>query len=113
MPVVYVIAEIEKGVERPVGVVTDEAVANQFYQKDPENRDYVPFNLDEIPMLSGIKPNEIPEHPLAETVREQQERITALEGLVRQYQTALQDAKDSMNESNRLIQRILKQVQKK
>lgn len=51
MGVVYVILEREgkKAEYRPVGVVSSETVANAFYVKDSENRDWISFTLDELP----------------------------------------------------------------
>jgi len=49
--------------EHPVAVVSNEAVAEQFYQHDPKNRDWIPFNLDEVPEQTGVPGNPIPPAP--------------------------------------------------
>jgi len=85
---VYVLMQIDLDtkVERPCAVASTEQQAEQFYSLDMKHHDYIPFNLDEIPMLSG-KPYETPApnpqeeairgttHSLQETTRLMQEMI--------------------------------------
>lgn len=68
MSVVYVLFEYDPSVtgpkkEHPVGVVSSEEVAEAFYQHDPKNRDWIPFNLDEVPEQTGVPGSLIPEKP--------------------------------------------------
>jgi len=64
--VVYVIFESDRPIfpgkndGNPIGVVSYEKTANAFYQQKPEYRNYIPFNLDELPELSGTPGNPLP-----------------------------------------------------
>ena len=65
MSVVYVVIESDKPITAAnkgdvIGVVTTEEQANTFYQGDPERRDYIPFNLDELPELTGTPGQPLP-----------------------------------------------------
>ncbi len=75
MPTVYVIMERENKhteVWRPVGVVSSETVANSFYVKDSEHRDWVSFNLDELPDNMQLAP---PESQLNKTIEDTRRNV--------------------------------------
>jgi hypothetical protein len=76
--VVYVLMDMEEGREFPVGVVTDEALANRFYQGDTDNRDVIKFVLDEMPGFTGVPPAPEPqtgEHPMSKAVADATKQI--------------------------------------
>ena len=59
MGAVYVLLQSDRRITGtnkgyPVGVVSDQSVANDFYQTDSEHRDWLLFNLDEVPEHTGI-----------------------------------------------------------
>ena len=69
---VYVLFQSEQPITgtnkgSPVGVVSDPALANSFYYGDTEHRDFIMFNLDEIPQHTGI-PGTPPSEPEKSTV---------------------------------------------
>ena len=68
MSVKWVVIESDRPITgsnpgNPVGIVSTEEKANAFYQKDPEHRDYIPFNEDELPELTGEAGSPLPASP--------------------------------------------------
>ena len=89
--IVYVLTQIDRDTktERPCAVCTSEQQAEQFYALDNKNHDYIPFNVDEIPQLSGV-PYETPAPNLQEE--------------------AIRNTTNSLRESTRLMQETLKNL---
>jgi hypothetical protein len=71
---VYVLLELqETGLWRPVAVTQDEDIAENFYQHDTKDRDWIPFQLDEVPMLTGVPPKQVQPnapHPMQKKIEE-------------------------------------------
>ncbi len=82
---VYVLLEAQDGnPDRPVAVVSKQEDAEFFYQQDPKNRDWIPFNMDENPVVSGT-PAKMPErHPIEEHVINTSNNIAETNKLMRE-----------------------------
>jgi len=91
---------MENGEHRPVAVVTDEHVADQWGNMTQEN-DWIPFELDDLSLTSlaaDIKTTFRPQpaKPRDEQLRAKDEEIAALKKKVLKYEEDMQWALDLM-----------------
>jgi hypothetical protein len=96
----WVLTQVDRDtkVERPVAVVTDQGRAEQFYSLDMRNHDYIGFDLDDVPMLTG-KPYETPE---SEPIPPPSPHMEGLNNTTKNLQ-----------EANRLMQEMLKNIKRR
>jgi hypothetical protein len=95
--------------EKPVGVVSDQKVADRFFaeQTETDPRDWVMFMLDEVAEITGEPgTHEIPEpQPPAPIDR-------ATQRLLDEANRRVVEANRMMEEANQKVQQMLKIVQK-
>jgi hypothetical protein len=107
---VYVLMDYDKFMagpckEFPVAVVTNETLANDFYQHDPKNRNAIPFNLDEAPEHTGVPSTVMPKD---KTIEKPQKPTVDPQTLQR-----VQDTSSRVDSLRKRVQKILKNRGKK
>lgn len=115
MSVVYVLFEYDPSVtgpkkEHPIGVVTSEEVAEDYYQKDPKNRDWIPFNLDEVPEQTGVPGSLIPEKEKPESSVEVPATPSVDYGRLR---SELEQTQQRVDRTNLKTQQMLEKLQRR
>lgn len=107
----------------PIGVVTDESLANKFYgeEKRKDERNIVMFVLNEVPMLTGQPgTHEIPEPkpPLIDSDTQKRlddadRRVLEAEKQVEVANRKLLEAKTQLEEADKAIRQLLEKLKSK
>jgi|SRR5271157_989270 len=101
-PIFVLTTIVDNGENRPVAVVTDENVANQWVREGNDN-DWIPFELDDVETTSLAKGTVTPfkPKPAQPTVEAMQEAMTNMQRANTQLQDLVEKLTEQLKQKNK------------